>query len=95
MAKENAQAWANYTMPSPINKITVGAAIFRTSKNGRSEILLLKRAAYETYYPGVFEIPGGKVDDSDTSIRSAVVREVHEETGLAITKVTNSLKPFV
>lgn len=95
MPKENAQAWANYTMTSPIDKITVGAAIVRTGKNGRREILLLKRAAHETYYPGVFEIPGGKVDASDTSIRNAVVREVHEETGLAINKVTNSLNPFV
>ncbi|KAM0332194.1 hypothetical protein ACHAQA_002469 [Verticillium albo-atrum] len=95
MTKEKAQGWANHAMPSSIDKITVGAAIVRTGKTGRSEILLLKRAAHETYYPGVFEIPGGKVDDSDASIRDAVVREVHEETGLAITKIVNSLTPFV
>ncbi|KAK0723432.1 hypothetical protein B0T26DRAFT_871278 [Lasiosphaeria miniovina] len=42
----------------------------------------LVRAAHETYLPSVFEIPGGKVDESDPSVAAAVVREEREETGL-------------
>ena len=94
-SKEDARAWANSTTSCFIDKITVGRAIVRSGDGARCEILLLKRVAHEAYYPRVFEMPGGKVDDLDASIRDAVVREVHEETGLAVTRVANSLKPFV
>lgn len=81
-------------MLRPHNKLVVGAAVVRTAKNGRREILLLKRAAHESYYPGVFEIPGGKVDESDPSVRAALTREVAEETGLAVSRILNALQPF-
>ncbi|KAM0229966.1 hypothetical protein ACHAP5_011510 [Fusarium lateritium] len=94
MSRADVQAWARSFMFSPADKITVGAAIIRINKSGRKNILLLKRADHEAYYPGVFEVPGGKVDESDSSIRGALSREVAEETGLTVSKILNSLEPF-
>ncbi|KAF4453645.1 MutT family protein [Fusarium austroafricanum] len=42
----------------------------------------------------MFEIRGGKVDKTDTSIHDAIVREVAEETSLTVLKVVNELLPF-
>ncbi|KAM0421270.1 hypothetical protein ACHAPT_010992 [Fusarium lateritium] len=94
MSRDDAQTWAQSAMPSPADKITFRAAIVRTDRNGRREFPLLKRAAHEAYYPSVFEISGGKVDESDTSMRDALAREVVEETGLTVTRILNSLQPF-
>ncbi|KAM0280793.1 hypothetical protein ACHAQH_003821, partial [Verticillium albo-atrum] len=68
MSRGDVQASSHFQTPSHVDKVTVGAAIVRTNNKGHIQILLLKRAAHETYYPGVFEIPGGKVDDSDATV---------------------------
>ncbi len=77
---------------SLIHKVTVGAAIIGNRATPR--ILLLKRNASEPNYPNVFEIPGGKVEASDASIRDAVAREVFEETRLTVTSVLSALSPI-
>lgn len=82
--------------PSPsyrITKITVGAAIVRGS-GAQKQILLLKRNTTEAYYPNVFEMPGGKVDESDASIRDAIIREVAEETQLKVADIKFPLFPI-
>ncbi|KAF5530384.1 hypothetical protein FMEXI_13580 [Fusarium mexicanum] len=95
MSKADIQTWAlSSPIYQPADKITVGAAIIREDNKGNKHILILKRAAHEAYYPGVFEIPGGKVNETDPSIYDAISREVAEETGLTILKVVSSLKPF-
>lgn len=77
----------------PYDKVAIGAAIFRYNKDSSEQnILLLKRAAHELYFPNVFEIPGGKVDSKDINIKYAVIREVKEETGLDITEFISELK---
>ena len=48
------------------------------------KILLLKRSPAEKLFPYHWEIPGGKVDDTDKTIWDALKREVNEETGLCI-----------
>ena len=64
--------------------LIIGALILRpNTQNDKTEILLLKRAATDSY-PNLWEPPGGTVDDEDKSIMHAVVREVWEETGLRI-----------
>ncbi|KAF6810056.1 MutT family protein [Colletotrichum musicola] len=72
------------------DKVTVGAAILRHGTAG-SNVLLLQRNPDEKYYPNVFEIPGGKVDATDSTVRDAVIREVAEETQLRVLDITASL----
>ncbi|KAK5635039.1 hypothetical protein RRF57_010751 [Xylaria bambusicola] len=83
----------------PYDKIVVGAAALRYALESAGietpTILLLKRAPHEPYFPNVFELPSGKVDPSDPTLKSALIREVHEETGLNVTKVLAELKPMV
>lgn len=73
------------------DKIVVGAAIFRHN----ATVLLLKRSSNDDYYPGIFELPSGKVDDDDITIKAELVREVKEETGLDVLSVLQELKPMV
>jgi len=78
----------------PYDKIVIGAIIFDKSTSEPRKVLLLKRAAHERYYPNIFEIPGGNVEDTDATIRDAFIREVHEETGLQVSEITAAVKPF-
>lgn len=73
----------------------IAAAIFHPSYNEDAKILLLKRAAHESAYPNVFEIPGGNVEDTDANLLSTLKREVEEETALLVTEVTDvAIAPF-
>lgn len=56
-------------------------------KNEKGEILLLKRTSSDTFYPGVWCLPGGKIEDNEDP-RDAVIREVKEETSLSIASAT-------
>ena len=78
----------------PHDKIVVGAVIFHPAPSPPAKILLLKRAANEKFYPNVFEVPGGHVEDTDADICQALVREVHEETALSFDSIKASLEPF-
>ncbi|KXH27792.1 hypothetical protein CSIM01_06711 [Colletotrichum simmondsii] len=75
---------------SRVDKVTVGAAILRYDTPNPS-ILLLKRNSGEKHYSDVFEIPGGKVDATDSTIRDAIVREVGEETQMKVLDITAPL----
>ncbi|KAL9611161.1 MAG: hypothetical protein Q9167_004183 [Letrouitia subvulpina] len=76
------------------DKLVVGAVIPKLGPEGDWQILLLKRAAHEQFYPNVFEIPGGKVEDSDSTILDAVKREVREETGTEVEQVIGAIESF-
>lgn len=76
------------------DKVVVGAAAIQHIGKDPS-ILLLKRAAHEVYFPNVFELPSGKIDREDQSIKHALIREVKEETGLDITKINMELEPMI
>ncbi len=52
--------------------------------NEKKEILLIKRADSDSYCPGMWECPGGKLDQGQDLVQ-AREREVFEETGLKIT----------
>jgi 8-oxo-dGTP pyrophosphatase MutT (NUDIX family) len=83
---------------SRYDTLVVGAAIFKNGAHPQDgsgpRLLLLKRADHETFYPGVFEIPGGKVEAQDATVKHAVVREVFEETGLAVKAFLTELVPM-
>ncbi|KAF2734595.1 hypothetical protein EJ04DRAFT_543552 [Polyplosphaeria fusca] len=62
--------------------LVIGACIF----NSEGKLLLIQRAADEHAFPNFWEVPGGKVDNTDQSVLHAVAREVKEETGLTVSK---------
>ncbi|KAL8991333.1 MAG: hypothetical protein Q9169_007896 [Polycauliona sp. 2 TL-2023] len=76
------------------DKVVVGALNIKQDAQGQPKILMLKRAAHEKIFPNVFEIPGGKMEQSDATILDAVKREVLEEAGMVVEKVIGAVKPF-
>lgn len=48
-------------------------------------VLLMQRAKDDSYRPGAWELPGGKIDSGERPI-DALKREISEETGLRIKK---------
>ena len=78
----------------PFDKMVVGAIIFYPSHSNPPKILLLKRAAHETAFPNVFELPSGKVEDTDASLYDRLEREIREETDLSIASVQGMVEPM-
>jgi ADP-ribose pyrophosphatase YjhB (NUDIX family) len=63
-------------------EVAVGAVVVRRSpRDGRSEILLVERGRGAGV--GWWSVPGGRVEPGER-LADAVVREVAEETGLAV-----------
>jgi mutator protein MutT len=58
-------------------QLAVGAVVLR----GDGAVLLVRRAQPPAV--GTWSLPGGKVEPDET-IEAAIVREVHEETGLRV-----------
>lgn len=71
-----------------IEVIVVGAIIYDKGK-----VLLLKRAASESFLPGYVELPSGKLEKGET-IFEGLSREVKEETGLSIKSVDSYINKF-
>lgn len=61
-----------------VRRFSVGAGIL----NEAGALLVLKRKADDSF-PGMYEIPGGGVDEGET-LYEAVCRETWEETGLIV-----------
>lgn len=59
-------------------KVAVSAFIVKDEK-----LLILKRRDDEEFLPGVWEVPGGGVDEGET-VPDAVIRETKEESGIDI-----------
>ena len=51
--------------------------------NKEKRILLIKRSESDSFMPGKWELPGGKLDEGQ-DISNALEREVLEETGLVV-----------
>ncbi|KAK8016992.1 hypothetical protein PG993_015181 [Apiospora rasikravindrae] len=87
MSRDQFLANINKTASAQFDKLTIGAAVL----NSDNRILLLRRRPDEKHYPNVYEITGGKVDETDPTIGQAIAREVLEESSL---KVSAVLKPL-
>ncbi|KAK3303796.1 NUDIX hydrolase domain-like protein [Chaetomium strumarium] len=73
---------AAYLAANPgLKGLVVSAIIIHNSR-----VLLIQRAAHDGF-PLKWECPGGGVDTTDATILHAVCREVHEETGLVVTRL--------
>ena len=59
------------------NSIATANVVF----NQEGRVLLVQRAAHDTR-PGMWEVPGGAVDDDDPTVLYAAARELREEAGL-------------
>ena len=58
-------------------------AIWNDGLGGREYILLLRRSTKETSFHGLWELPGGKVENGDNPLNTAIT-ELFEETGLKV-----------
>ncbi|KAJ8105625.1 hypothetical protein OPT61_g10061 [Boeremia exigua] len=73
-----------------VDIICTGAVVF----DSKGRLLLVQRAKEEKAYPDAWEIPGGKMDDTDETILHAAARELKEETGLTATRVVRKVTEF-
>ncbi|WP_067826142.1 NUDIX hydrolase [Nocardia inohanensis] len=65
----------------------VGVAVFRNGK------LLVVRRVADDWHGGMYELPGGGVESGE-SFAECVERELFEETGLRVTRITDVLGGF-
>lgn len=70
-----------------ITHISTGVAVVRDGK-----ILVARRAAGD-FLGGVYELPGGGVDEGET-ITEGAMREVQEETGLTASRIVATFDGF-
>ncbi|MDX2288980.1 MAG: NUDIX domain-containing protein [Hyphomicrobiaceae bacterium] len=65
----------------PVPREAASAVVLRTAATGGLEVLLVRRG--RPPLAGVWSLPGGKLEPGETA-EQAVLREVREETGLAV-----------
>ena len=70
-----------------IVRYVVGAVI------AKEDTVLLLRRKIDDFMGGIYELPSGQVDDSE-SLESALRREVLEETGLDMVEIRRHLSNF-
>lgn len=74
-------------------KLRVAAAVFRIDvESSRPSILLLKRKMTDPRGPGQFEIPMGRVDDSDFFMSDSIARAVKKQAGLKVVRIMGMLR---
>lgn len=61
----------------------IGLIVHTLLRNAKGEILLLRRSKINDVMPGVWDFPGGTLEEGENPADGAV-REVYEETGMHI-----------
>ncbi|KAL9639229.1 MAG: hypothetical protein Q9164_001051 [Protoblastenia rupestris] len=62
------------------------SATSTTTPHEQPRLLILQRAASESAFPNLWEVPGGSSEVTDPTILHSVARETFEETGLRLTR---------
>lgn len=74
--------------------VNVSAVILHENK-----VLIIQRGLDDEYFPGLWEVPGGKMEATDPSIQAVAEREVFEEIDLKVKAsnevISNNLNPEV
>lgn len=55
--------------------------------NSKNQVLLAKRSKTENVYPGLWCIPGGKLENTDSCLEEGLRREIREEIGIEISDI--------
>ncbi len=55
--------------------------------NSKNKVLLAKRSKNEDVYPGLWCIPGGKLEITDSCLEECLRREIREEIGIGISDI--------
>ena len=84
----NISAKAYLSTHPHIARLMTGTVVFSSaspSSSSPAQILLLRRAASDSY-PLKWEIPGGSVDSTDSTLLAAAARELVEEAALQVSR---------
>ena len=81
------QAVRDLAAKDGVTHFATGIAIFRGGK------LLVTRRVADDFLGGMYELPGGGVDEGETMTQGAV-RETLEETGLKVSQVIGTFEGF-
>ena len=73
----------NMVFPETARQSAV-ALILSGSADTSPELLLIKRTEYKGVHSGQIALPGGKKEPNDRSMLDTVLREVHDELGIAL-----------
>ncbi|KAF6741812.1 NUDIX hydrolase domain-like protein [Ephemerocybe angulata] len=85
---------------NPSKRLVVGVAIATSSSlltpnpTSSKRLLIVRRAASESDFAGLYELPGGGSEPEDNNLIDTVVRETIEETGLKVTEVLGTFEGF-
>ena len=71
-----------------VNNDAINSEVIVFLLNYKHQILLQKRSAFEKHNPNKWSVCAGHVEEYDSSLKSAVVREVKEELGIDILKTS-------
>lgn len=78
------------SVSEPAARVHVAAAaIF----DGQGRVLIARRADH-VHQGGLWEFPGGKVEAGE-SVHAALARELHEELGIGLSKLTQQTRPLI
>ena len=78
-----------HTHPTNMGKIEVYRGVIFDKPN--DSVLLVRRSSTDSYQPGQYEFPGGKVDEGEAAV-TTLQREIEEETGLVVTTWMDSVE---
>ncbi|KAK1723300.1 hypothetical protein CaCOL14_007134 [Colletotrichum acutatum] len=86
-------SWIDLRAQMPCPKIMVGAAIVRRGPSGAETLILKNKPGRDNH--NLHEIPGGKMKDTDPTVRDAILRTVAESVSLQVIDVWNCLQPIL